>query len=322
MKGGLRHRLRRWYREKRASFSSSSKTTPSSKMPSIPPNDAPQCKPADPALANSASPLLRLPGELRNRIYEYALQTDDDDGLKFDSGVRSYEGVSSDDGFDGHNIPRFIPYGFSRLDHFNELKFTCRQLYKETAGLELQVNRVHFMTHWSDKFGPGQLFLTFIRNCAATKRGYFGDISLWTSTHRQMPELSQSLEPKDIMFELAEYCRQHPHVNIGYFVPYLDTAYLWRDVVAQGLFLSLVIGGEDLRSVATIAHNSALDDMETAEFYKDANGAAVLRVSNLEFWFDISEKALGSFQRELATAPWLDARVCLELATKWIKEGI
>ena len=292
-------------------------------MHSTSPNNAHQCDPAGATLADNTSPLLRLPGELRNRIYEYALQTDDD--LKFDSGVRSYEGVSSDDGFDGHDIPRFIPCGAYRSDckdHLNQLKLTCRQLYKETAGLEVQVNRVHFMTHWSDKFGPGQLFLTFIRNCAANKRGCFRDISLWTSTHRQNMELSQTLEPKNVMLELAGYCRQHPQVNIGYFVPYLDTAYLWRDVVAQGLFLSLVIGGEDLRSVATIAHNSALDDMETAEFYKDANGAAVLRVSNLKFWFDISEKALGSFQRELATAPWLDARVCLELATRWIKEGI
>jgi len=278
-------------------------------------------------IANSTFPLLRLPGELRNRIYEYALQTDDDDdGLKFDSGVRSYEGVSRDDGFDGHNIPRFIPYGVSRSnckDHLNQLKLTCRQLYKETAGLELQVNRVQFLTHWSDKFGPGQLFLTFIRSCAANKRGCFRDISLWASTHRQVPKLSQSLESKDVMFELAEYCRQHPQVNINYAVPYLDTHNLWIDVVAQGLFLSLVIDEEDLRAVATIAHNSALDDMETAEFYQDANGAAVLRVSNLKFRFDIAEiRNIGSFQRELATAPWLDARVCLELATKWIKEGI
>jgi len=286
------------------------------------PNDAPHIELANLTIANSTSPLLRLPGELRNRIYEYALQTDDDDGLKFDSGVRSYEGVSSDDGFDGHNIPRFIPYAVSRSDHFNQLKLTCRQLYKETAGLELQVNRVHFMTHWSDKFGPGQLFLTFIRNCAATKRGCFRDIYLWTSTHTQVPKLGQSFEPKDVMCELAEYCRQHPQVNINYAVPYLDTYSLWIDVVAQGLFLSLVIGGEDLRSVATIANNSALDDMETAEFYKDANGAAVLRVSNLKFWFDIAEWALRSFQWELAAEPWLDARVCLELATKWIKEGI
>ncbi|KAI4921074.1 uncharacterized protein J4E92_008059 [Alternaria infectoria] len=293
-------------------------------MHSTSPNDAPQCGPAGPSIANSTSPLLRLPGELRNRIYEYALQTDDE--LKFDSGVRSYEGVSSDDGFDGHNIPRFIPCGAYRSeckDHVNQLKLTCRQLYKETAGLELQVNRVHFFTHWSDKFGPGQLFLTFIRNCAATKRGRFRDIYLWSSSHRQVPRLSQSLEPKDVMFELAEYCRQHPQVNISYAVPYLDTNDLWIDVVAQGLFLSLVIGGEDLRSVATIAHNSALDDMETAEFFKDASGAAILRVSNLKFRFDIAEiRNIESFQRELATAPWLDARVCLELATRWIKEGI
>jgi len=290
-------------------------------MPPIPPNDAPQCELADPTIANSTSPLLRLPGELRNRIYEYALQTNDDDGLKFDSGVRS----SSDDGFDGHNIPRFIPYGVSRSDckdHLNQLKLTCRQLYKDTAGLELQVNRVHFVTHCSYIPGPGRLFLTFIRNCAANKRGCFRDISLWTSTYTKISGLSQSLEPKSVMLELAEYCRQHPQVNIGYFVPPLDTYNLWIDVMAQGLFLSLVIGGEDLRSVATIAHNRALDDMQIAEFYQDANGAAVLRVSNLKFWFDIAEWALRSFQRELATAPWLDARVCLELATKWIKEGI
>ncbi|KAI4934927.1 hypothetical protein J4E85_002789 [Alternaria conjuncta] len=303
MKGGLRHRLRRWYREKRTTFSSSSKTTSSSEMHSASPNDAPRCEPADPTLANSATLLLRLPGELRNRIYEYALQTDND--LQF-----TFHGIK-------HSC--FVGLGaWDCYEDLNQLKLTCRQLYKETAGLEAQVNRVHFVSHWSHRdLGPGEQFLTFIQHSAANKRGQFRNITLWVD---QFP-YQQSLERRGILLELAEYCRQHPHVNIRYVVSDLDKVGFWIDVVSRGLYLSSVICREDRRSVATMACNRVLDDMEGEDWLEDADAVAAFRVSNLQFWLTTMDfTGSESFQRELETVPWLDADVFLEVAGRLIDE--
>jgi len=115
-------------------------------------------QPDDFTHANNTSPLLRLAGELRNRIYMYALQADD--GLEFHEGV------------DGHT-PRFLARGLSNRDSqgdFNQLEWTCRQLYNETTGLEIKANRVHFISH-EDSVGLADRVLDFVRNNAINKRG-------------------------------------------------------------------------------------------------------------------------------------------------------
>ncbi|KAH6883406.1 hypothetical protein BKA58DRAFT_36166 [Alternaria rosae] len=277
-------------------------------MSPTPLNDAHRGQPEDLTDANNASPLLRLPGELRNRIYTHALQADD--GLEFDEGV------------DGHT-PRFLGRRLSNRDSqgdFNQLKWACRQLYQETLGLEIQVNRVHFVSR-GQCVGPGKLLVDFMRNCAASKRGWFRAIALSTADLDTMCRLDESLEPKNVMIALAEFCRQHPHADIRYVVPSMENSEWGGDTTVQGLFLSLVVRGEDLRSVATIGTNPTLKEIEETKWYKDTERAAKLRVTNLRFWL-AQPSNLEYFKREVDGAAWLDSEACLEIATKWIDNGI
>ncbi|KAF2659522.1 hypothetical protein K491DRAFT_675505 [Lophiostoma macrostomum CBS 122681] len=80
-------------------------------------------------MSQSSEPfhLLRLPGELRNAVCRFALSTND--GL-----------YHCKDAF-GKRILCASPSGF--LD-FNQLKYASRQLYQETAGLELHCNTLIF----------------------------------------------------------------------------------------------------------------------------------------------------------------------------------
>ncbi len=98
----------------------------------------------------AASPLLRLPGEIRNRIYEYALTSPKklyfsatDEALKLRPAMSLWSGVSPE---------------------FNQLKYTCYQLYKETAGVEVQFNTVVFKSR-----SPGKTFSNFLGICAPKK---------------------------------------------------------------------------------------------------------------------------------------------------------
>lgn len=82
------------------------------------------------------SPLLRLPAELRNRIYELALYNN---GL----GLQYCEGE-----FSGARPPRLLPpqlhrppeMGFPMRPAFNQLQYTCRILQLETNGIEARDN--------------------------------------------------------------------------------------------------------------------------------------------------------------------------------------
>lgn len=111
-----------------------------------------------PILEQPDSPLLCLPGELRNRIYNCALTV----------GVRSirYQEVPVYSPLAQPSLRRFyFAEHFSDEDEdFNQLKFVCRQLYTETALLELRLNRVTFCGEFDTKETfrrPARLFTEF-----------------------------------------------------------------------------------------------------------------------------------------------------------------
>jgi len=54
------------------------------------------------------------------------------------------------------------------------------------------------------------------------------------------------------MLALADFCLQHSHVIVRYAVPSMVCSYYGGETITQGLFLSLVVRGEDLRSVASV----------------------------------------------------------------------
>lgn len=84
------------------------------------------------------SPLLRLPGELRNKIYELALSADEP--LLFKRGSLYERSIFRDVTKCGTET--IVSRNGSQ--DFNQLKFVCCQLYAEAACLELRAGGIHF----------------------------------------------------------------------------------------------------------------------------------------------------------------------------------
>jgi hypothetical protein len=103
------------------------------------------------SVSSQKSPLLELPGELRNKIYEYALTedttTDDHDTTWFriTPGIHAVPGTYVYPGIirvpidqDRSNI-RVGPSMVGQDGEVNQLKYVCRQLRGETKCLEVRL---------------------------------------------------------------------------------------------------------------------------------------------------------------------------------------
>ena len=108
-----------------------------------------------PILTQLHSPLLRLPGEIRNKIYEYAL------GNSTPLRVTGYS----------HKVPLRT---YVKLSHqFNELKHTCRQLRLETAWMGVSPADTSFHSFYNtvnQTFGHGTRQLMCYKHDRPTDR--------------------------------------------------------------------------------------------------------------------------------------------------------
>jgi hypothetical protein len=84
------------------------------------------------------SPLLRLPSELRNKIYEYALG-----GLKISLGGRSEDGGIWYTFSQPINAGRFV--SISKTRPTAPLMLTCRQIYTEAELLPFRLNQIELV---------------------------------------------------------------------------------------------------------------------------------------------------------------------------------
>jgi hypothetical protein len=97
---------------------------------------------------------LKLPAELRNRIYQFAFTTSKGLYLDPSNPTRSLDADAKEE--------------YKKRKTISLLKFTCHQLYKETAGIEIKFNRVDLLDpHQSP--GPAQAFNDFLSMYTATK---------------------------------------------------------------------------------------------------------------------------------------------------------
>jgi hypothetical protein len=162
------------------------------------------------------SPLLRLPGELHNRIYDFALSADEP--LFFKQGTRYTRSVfievtdKEDDAQNSRN----------GLEEFNQLKFVCRQLYAETACLELKASSVSFQGEFGglDR-GPAYAFIKFFKQLEGSKCFKLKHVELdFTRSDMVMLGLIEDL---GILCQLAEICKAFPHMLVEYTVRDLKT---------------------------------------------------------------------------------------------------
>jgi hypothetical protein len=98
-------------------------------------------------------PFLRLPPELRNRVYDFALTSDTPLHYEAPLPTTSKPFLRTDDNLE-----------------FNQLKYVSKQLFKETKRLEWSQNTILFArTHEQDDM-PGKMFLDFWTSTEAERK--------------------------------------------------------------------------------------------------------------------------------------------------------
>ncbi|KAJ4375012.1 hypothetical protein N0V83_002091 [Neocucurbitaria cava] len=174
--------------------------------------------------------LLTLPGELRNRIYRYALSCDTlkvilpwEDKPKprpsFNSRLRPP--------FKSRSAVSKLTLMDAAVDdiwgvvEFNQLKFACRQLYAETAGLELQFNNIRITRRWGFENEAGKQFLQIADQVKGKEHWLSGSIITLEDVCSE-PRSSEPAGAFDHFFpdtsqtiaKIGRWCRQHASVRV------------------------------------------------------------------------------------------------------------
>jgi hypothetical protein len=144
--------------------------------------------------------LLNLPAEVRNLIYEYALTAPEGLRIQWQVGIarrRKKPVTVVDSAEEKDRVP------------INNLQYTNRQLHKETAGLEIQYNRITFTAHPSHKIkGPAEGLMRFHGSMTTRHRLWLRHVVLepfgLSSSGKE-----QSQEERDALHEPFSWLRQH-----------------------------------------------------------------------------------------------------------------
>jgi len=199
---------------------------------------------AAPSTVDEFFPLLELPAELRNRVYEYVLVAPRDMKMVWFAGVNR----------------RRKPIMFEVSDDenseypFNPMPYVCRQLRDEIAGLEIRFNSVLFDSSPRPKGGALYGLAMFTCLCTPPKL-------LWL-THIIVDKLSDSPTGErastgpewmaghiEALRGLFVFSAQNKHVRIDLRMHGFTMTTRSRDFIATGIILTRVFRGTDLSRV-------------------------------------------------------------------------
>jgi hypothetical protein len=164
--------------------------------------------------------LLTLPAEIRNVINSYALSASGDLHLVLPTD-QSSTGPKIPDSSDEELVRRSIltlpTVDSENLVDFNQLKYVCRQLYAETAGIELKFNDLSIRQK-SDLEGTfGTRFQTLMRHVEPRIHWLSGaTIVLEGSRDARDFDDYESFHPctADVMNRTIVFCKSNPKVNV------------------------------------------------------------------------------------------------------------
>ena len=216
----------------------------------------------------SSSPLLRLPGELRNRIYEDALASDE---------IIAFH----------EDVPKLSPYFTDRLrdrvNDFNQIKYVCHQLYWETAGTEVQNNNLLFYR--------AEPFTNLLATCTKKKATWLCKVKIvWTGPDGATYNV---VKRKMVMLQLSNCCIKHPDLKIDYTCARFGVVSTQGNLfLDQGVFLTRIVRGKDAASRYPINVMGIIFENYVKKFWnsnQDDDSPIRLDLPNLQFW-----PALGS----------------------------
>lgn len=179
----------------------------------------------------STSPFLNLPAELRNHIVAYALTTS----------ARTLQYMPNDN----LHSEKPIFEDPQQPDHeFNQLKYVCKQLYYETAGLEIKYNALRFDLPEDDAYTLARIqdsldsgfssptlllpiastsFPPFLYTCSKTKVTLLREIII---AIRKPASYSLNRPMVDRLLGLDLFSKENPRIKITY--EYVDEVYEYK----------------------------------------------------------------------------------------------
>lgn len=213
--------------------------------------------------------LLTIPGEIRNKIYEYVLTSSV--GLTFEFGQP--------------NPPRFILVEGGERRPFNNLKHVCKQLAFETQYLDLQYNRVAiesdavlsldqvFQRREKHSRVEANQRLSFLirslRSLAPSRIGWLSKITIHARGYHttelpsenphawsmilhlyRLTRVKEFNQRPDSLQPFDKLCQQYPHLSIQYLGLHLSREQLETkdkdEIVLYGVMMAIILRGQDL----------------------------------------------------------------------------
>jgi hypothetical protein len=161
------------------------------------------------------TPLLLLPLEVRNHIFQYALTSQAP--LRYQPPVRATFEYRFPTAWPAilYEAKRTWTSTLSPRSAFSQLKYVCKQLYAEMAGLEVKFNLIVFApVYWTGKSAE-EWFLEFVQTMAPSKIAWIStaviesDARCLSSNQDRSPETTQ-------ITALVGICKKHPSITMKY----------------------------------------------------------------------------------------------------------
>ncbi|KAF2115335.1 hypothetical protein BDV96DRAFT_646344 [Lophiotrema nucula] len=251
--------------------------------------------------------LLQLSGEVRNKIYEFSLSTD---AVLYLLRVGNRYSVSE----------TFYGELTTSATEFNQLKYVCRQLHRETARLEARFNDVTILD--ADSVSTCLYFFT-------------------SSSHRNLALLNTIVlrypEPREHVVEipcsayhlalLTDLCRSNPKVQVKLKIPTfgfsskLRPNHIARNFIYIGVYLDWALRGKDSFYLLEGSDSRHVEEYykEDADDWRGLVQMEAFQAPNLSFWPSEQQYVQGHFDDidvEDKKEKWSAS------ARKWIVEGI
>jgi hypothetical protein len=152
--------------------------------------------------------LLTLPGELRNKICQYALTSD---GPLY---LLPLCGMNRE-----HLLTDVKPKSIFHK-HFNKLKFVCKELYAETAGLEIKFNNVTFTTYaigygHANTLDAEHWFFDFVAPMTLKKMQWLSTVVIATDEKCLSMQVTQAPVLPHLS-ALITFAKHHPTIEVRY----------------------------------------------------------------------------------------------------------
>jgi hypothetical protein len=159
-------------------------------------------------------PLFRLPGELRNRVYELVLTS---------SEPLRYSVYSAD------QVEKPVLGVATTSDRvtleFNQLKYVNKALYAECAGLEIKYSDISFGSYINEGKPPGYQFIAWVETMTPTKQHWLNKTTItlqdpYSATKKPAFRLQSVPDTAHTIAQLAEFCRTHSNITMTYSLPH------------------------------------------------------------------------------------------------------